>query len=78
MSCYHGRFSKNHYLLFYTLKSVFFLVPINKCFIDFVLAHTSLSRSSHSTKTEVAKLRDMIHKLEKENQELQQQVKDKG
>ncbi|XP_055925369.1 uncharacterized protein LOC129957194 isoform X2 [Argiope bruennichi] len=41
-------------------------------------AQTSLSRSSHSTKTEVAKLREMIHKLEKENQELQQQVKDKG
>ncbi|GFQ70311.1 uncharacterized protein TNCT_129731 [Trichonephila clavata] len=38
----------------------------------------SLPRSSHSTKTEVAKLREMIHKLEKENQELQQQVKDKG
>ncbi|GBM45151.1 hypothetical protein AVEN_241435-2 [Araneus ventricosus] len=41
-------------------------------------AQTSLPRSSHSTKTEVAKLREIIHKLEKENQELQQQVKDKG
>ncbi|GFU05831.1 uncharacterized protein NPIL_120042 [Nephila pilipes] len=38
----------------------------------------AISRSNHSTKTEVAKLREMIHKLEKENQDLQQLVKDKG
>ncbi|XP_035230120.1 autophagy-related protein 23-like, partial [Stegodyphus dumicola] len=41
-------------------------------------AQTSISRTSHSIKTEVAKLRDMIHKLEKENQELQQQAKVNG
>ncbi|GIY03653.1 hypothetical protein CDAR_526671 [Caerostris darwini] len=41
-------------------------------------AKTSFSRSSHSTKTEVSKLREMIHKLEKENQELQQLAKDKS
>ncbi|KAG8189273.1 hypothetical protein JTE90_019033 [Oedothorax gibbosus] len=39
---------------------------------------TAHSRPSQSSKSEVAKLRDMIHKLEKQNQDLEQQVKDKG
>ncbi|XP_015906585.1 IQ domain-containing protein E isoform X2 [Parasteatoda tepidariorum] len=39
---------------------------------------SALSRTTQSSKGEVTKLRDMIHKLEKENQDLQQQVKEKG
>lgn len=38
-------------------------------------AKSSLSRASLSLKNEVTKLRDMIHKLEKENQDLQHQAK---
>ncbi|XP_054713751.1 leucine zipper protein 1-like [Uloborus diversus] len=38
----------------------------------------TLTRVSQSLKLEVMKLRDMIHKLEKENQDLQQQVKENG
>ena len=38
-------------------------------------AKSSLSRASVSLKNEVTKLRDMIHKLEKENQDLQHQAK---